>query len=414
MEPAFLDTFKGRLRLEGVLTTRTGLHIGAGGSGDPLATDSPVVRNAAGQPFIPGASVKGVIRSAAEGLLRDTTPREGANAKLWTCNHLAQDPCVDHRRVEALREGFKEKLKKEKVKDEEIEYRVQRATAGEIWKETCTVCRLFGSLAQASRVRFPDLPLHGGMPRMELRNGVGIDRDRELAASGVLYDFEAVPPGTAFELTVVLDNYSEAEVGLVLWLFDQLDQGNLALGGKTSRGLGQVRVDWRHIHETRLHGGNPFAELLSTRDLLDPSRDLLESSDDSEAADEPEAEMKLPTSGDAEVWKILAEILLELPKIDKTELGQRAGPLGIKKQDLNDKLDLGLAGRRAQTKAWDTVLGRFVESGLLVERGDGHALASDEPEETGDKKVVDERDPELQKVYDRFAGAMARLWQEAF
>ena len=113
--------------------------------------------------------------------------------------------------------------------------------ATDVWSRSCTICRLFGSLALASRVRFPDLPLRGGMPLLEIRNGVGIDRDRELAASGVLYDFEAVPPGTAFDLIVILDNYYDAEAGLILWLFDQLGQGHLALGGKTSRGLGPGR-----------------------------------------------------------------------------------------------------------------------------------------------------------------------------
>src|SRR3954466_1830553 len=51
MTAKLLDTFEGRLRLEGVLVTRTALHIGAGGSGDALGTDSPVVRTAAGTPY---------------------------------------------------------------------------------------------------------------------------------------------------------------------------------------------------------------------------------------------------------------------------------------------------------------------------------------------------------------------------
>jgi CRISPR-associated RAMP protein (TIGR02581 family) len=411
-EPALLDTFKGRLRLEGLLTTRTGLHIGAGGSGDPLATDSPVVRNAAGAPFIPGASLKGVIRSAAEGLLRDTQPRQDAKEKLWTCDFLIDDPCVHHEQVKKLREDLQERLK-DQVPEKKLGSEVQRATAREIWNESCTVCRLFGSLAMASRVRFPDLPLHGGVPMMEIRNGVGIDRDRELAASGVLYDFEAVPPGTEFELTVILDNYSEAEVGLVLWLFDQLDQGNLALGGKSSRGLGQVRVEWRHILETRLNGGNPFAKMLSTQDLLQPDRDLLQAETSPEKAEEPE--LKLPTSGDAEAWKKLASILQEMPVVDKTELGKRASEFNISKDNLNEKLALGLEGRRTR-KAWDTVLERFVECGFLVEKNGGYVLAAAEKAEKAEAPAQGprERDPRLQEVYDRYVGAMARLWEETF
>ncbi len=95
MSARLLDTFDQRLRMEGVLATRTGLHIGAGESGDPLATDSPVVRDASGAPFVPGSSLKGVVRSATESLLRGATNGHGGEG-LWTCDHIAGQPCVSH------------------------------------------------------------------------------------------------------------------------------------------------------------------------------------------------------------------------------------------------------------------------------------------------------------------------------
>ncbi len=116
------------------------------------------------------------------------------------------------------------------------------------------------------------------------------------------------------------------------------------------------------------------------------------------------------------MWKKLAETLQDLPEIDKTLLGQKASELGIKKEELNETLALGLTGKRALQKAWDTVLDRFVECGLLVEKNGTYRLAGEEePEEEGaaEEDAV-ERDPRLQEVYDRFVGAMARLWQEAF
>ncbi len=407
-KPAFLDTFTNRLRLEGRIVTRTGLHIGAGGSHDPLATDSPVVRNAAGMPYIPGSSLKGVVRSAAESLMRGA----GQAGALWTCEFLAGQPCLEHLRVEEIRDihrqNFGKQVQDKELREEDFELSVQRATTTDVWKESCTICRLFGSLALASRVRFPDLPLDGGRPMLEIRNGVGIERDRELAAAGVLYDFEAVPPETRFELTVILDNATDAEVGLVLYLFEQLDQGNLALGGKTSRGLGQVRVEWSSLRETRLDGDNPFAELLSSRDLL------------KSAESEPEGEPtqpsapKIPTSGDAAAWKVLAEILEEMPRVDKSELGQKAGERGLSKTELNDRLALGFEGRKAR-KVWDNVLDRFVEYGFLVLQGDDYLLASavpDPSEESGEEAAAGP-DPALQKIYDRFIQAMAELWEEA-
>lgn len=408
MKPLLFDTFHGRLRLEGLLTTRTGLHIGAGGSGELLGTDLPVVRNSAGQPFLPGSSLKGVIRSAAEALLRGApfAGASGSKRPLWTCELIGGDPCVTEARVKEIRE------EKSRAAAADDAGRTHREVAEVVWEESCTVCRLFGSLALASRVRFPDLPLAGELPVLELRNGVGIDRDRGLAADKVLYDFEAIPPETPFRLTVVVDNPSDEDVGLLLYLFNELDCGHIALGGKTSRGLGLVRVVWQRIVETTLQKGNPFAEMLSSRDLL--SRPAAEEPEEQPEETPAEAGPSLPATGDPQAWKALAELLEELPEIDKTLLGQRGAEHGLTKNNLNDKLGLGLDSSR---KAWDTALERLVETGFLVKREDRLYVASQivslsEPEEEETQEVT-ERPPELQAVIDHYVGALARLWEEA-
>lgn len=411
MKPLLFDTFHGRLRLEGLLTTRTGLHIGAGGSGDLLGTDLPVVRDGAGQPFLPGSSLKGVIRSAAEALLRGApfTGASGSKRPLWTCELIGGDPCVTEDRVKEIREE-----KNRTAAAEGTGRPVHREVAEVVWDESCTVCRLFGSLALASRVRFPDLPLAGELPVLELRNGVGIDRDRGLAADRVLYDFEAIPPETPFRLTVVVDNPSDEDVGLLLYLFNELDSGHLALGGKTSRGLGRVRVVWHRIVETSLQKDNPFAEMLSSRELL--SRPAAEAEEPEEQPEETPAETgpALPATGDPQAWKALADLLEELPEIDKTLLGQRGAEHGLTKSNLDDKLGLGLDSNR---KAWDTALERLVETGFLVEREGRLYVASQvvplsEPEEEENQEPT-ERPPELQAVIDHYVGALARLWEEA-
>lgn len=401
MTAILLDIFQGRLRLEGVLTTWTALHIGAGGSGDALETDSPVVRTAGGAPYIPGSSLKGVLRSAAEALFRGG-PFQKDRKRLWACDPIAgrDRVCVTHERSEEIRAAEKEQAKKANREPD------SRRVAEEIWEESCTVCQLFGSLALASRVRFADLPVRNEAPLLELRNGVGIDRDKELAAAGVLYDFEAVPPETQFELRVTIDNPTDEEVGLLLYLFQELDAGNLTLGGKTSRGLGRVRVRWETIEEIRLQHDNPFANLLSNRNLLAPAASAEEPAGDPFAG-------KIPTSGDPEAWKALAEILLALPRIDKGLLAEKAKEKTLVKENLNDKLGMGLSERRAR-KPWDEVLERFVASGLLAREGESYTLAGRKsPEAAAEAGGKPERDPALQKLIDHYVGAMARLWQEA-
>ncbi|HBL31950.1 MAG TPA: CRISPR-associated RAMP protein [Acidobacteria bacterium] len=406
MSALLFDTFTGRLRLEGLLTTRTALHIGAGGGGDPLATDLPVVRDGAGRPYIPGSSLKGVLRSAAEALFHgapfaDRSPRPSLSA----CRIMAGLPCVTHQRVEEVR---KEKdLENRTRKEAGVPLLdVGREVAETVWAESCSVCRLFGSLELASRVRFPDLPLAGDLPPLELRNGVGIDRDKGLAANGVLYDFEAVPPGIPFRLTVVLDNPDDADAGLLLYLFHELDQGNLALGGKSSRGLGLVQVQWESIVETRIREENPFAELLSRRDLLKPA----------EKTETPVAEAagpKLPATGDPAAWQTLADLILELKEADKSFLGQKASERGLTKANLNERLGLGLGERKAG-KPWDFIVERLAGCGFLVERHGKWipaVLAATEERKTeapsGRPALV------LQEVIDRFVGALGRRWEEA-
>ncbi len=404
-KPRLLDVFESRLRLEGTLTTRTGLHIGAGGSHDILATDAPVVRDAAGQPFIPGASLKGVIRSATEALIRG---REGGGLPggpdhLWACNFIAGDAhaCISKDRLRELRETNKED---------------SRVLAEAVWAESCPVCRLFGSSALASRIRFPDLPLASDLPPMELRNGVGIERDKQLAAQGVLYDFEAVPPGTAFRLTLILDNYEEFEAGLVLYLFQQLTEGNLALGGKTSRGLGLVRVQWQNGVETDLKQGNPFTELLDRREVVRPSG-TAQAEDGTGKGDDATAQ--LPATGDGGAWQQLAGILRELPQIEKTALGQAAAGKDLNKEALNQQLGLGLDLTQKKQKGlvWDRILDALVASGFLVLQEGQHYVAGREPQKSPSKKTKVQEpeaatDPAIQALENRLLEAMAKRWQE--
>jgi CRISPR/Cas system CSM-associated protein Csm3 (group 7 of RAMP superfamily) len=70
---------------------------------------------------------------------------------------------------------------------------------------------------------------------------VSIDRDKETVSNK--YDFEAVPAGTVFRLSVVAENLEDAERGLAWLGLRELKEGRLALGGFKGRGLGQVALD---------------------------------------------------------------------------------------------------------------------------------------------------------------------------
>lgn len=82
-------------------------------------------------------------------------------------------------------------------------------------------------------------------PAIEIRDGVGLDPAWGVARDRCKYDFEVLPKGTTFPLKFELlvdDTADEHElVGTLLAALEGL-QGTIALGARTSRGLGRCRA----------------------------------------------------------------------------------------------------------------------------------------------------------------------------
>lgn len=205
-----------RYRITARLEAVTGLRIGAGKQTDAAATDQPVLRDALGRPFLPGSSLKGVLRSGLESVLRAVD-----TADLNACDLFAA-PCVPH-----TRDGG----------------RTREPQVDEVLANSCSACLLFGSPAIAGRVLVRDAALvEQDFFRTELRDGVGIDRDLGTARTKIKYDTEVVPAGSLFELEIRADNVDPLRLALVLMAIDLLDRGDIRVGGMTTRGLGRVVV----------------------------------------------------------------------------------------------------------------------------------------------------------------------------
>lgn len=207
-----------RVRLTGTITTVTGLRVGAGKGGD--AMDLPILRDVDGLPFLPGASIKGVVRSTTEALIRGIGGP--SDSTLWSCDPFSEKSC-----------GFHKSGERENIRTD----------------THCTVCRLFGSHVVASHVRISDAMAveRGGAIPIELRDGVSIDRDLGTVHKGQKYDFQVVSPGTTFGLEVFADNVSDWQLGLLMTGFEQIAGGFSGLGGFTSRGLGRVDLKWSEV-----------------------------------------------------------------------------------------------------------------------------------------------------------------------
>ena len=224
------DRFQNRTLIQASLEMQTALAVGSRLSLEPTGTDMPVLKDANGLPFIPGSSIKGVVRFQAERILRAWNRPD-----LWACDPFGE-PCVP----ETNRDG-------RKGKDRFWEEAGKRDAvfAQKVFEASCTACRLFGSPWFAGRVAFKDVYLTNAeaLPVVtQIRDGVGIDRDLGAARTGVKYDFETVVPGACFGLEILAENLEDWEIGFLLTVLRLWEEGGIAIGGKTTRGPGWGRL----------------------------------------------------------------------------------------------------------------------------------------------------------------------------
>jgi len=234
-----------RVSLRASLVAQSALHVGRGSAGGGVeSSDLPVARDGRGRPYLPGSSLRGSLRSSLEALLRGV-----AGDRYRVCDPFCRDD-----KLPAL--SCSEKVRQARQDQQEITEELAHSLA---WEGSCEVCRLFGHSFFASRVRIADLPLTAqpGPADSYVRDGVGIDRDLRSVAKGVLYQFEAVPPGSAFSLRIELDNPEDYELGLLLTALDLIDDGFGSVGGKTARGLGWAEV--KDLEVTRRRTADFFA-----------------------------------------------------------------------------------------------------------------------------------------------------------
>ncbi len=215
------DTFKNRLEITGKLSTVTALRISAGRSTEPIGADLPVIKDALEQPFIPGASFKGALRSRLESFLRGID------------RNLAEDPA-----------DFTSQTRNQIIKKIKEDYQDDVVLTEELLKQTDLISRLFGSPWIASKFQVRDLTVvrDTWFGQYQERDGVAIDRDTETAAEKKLYDFQVVPSGTSFDLKIVVENAERWELGLLMIGLHQFESEQIPLGGGRSRGLGVVSL----------------------------------------------------------------------------------------------------------------------------------------------------------------------------
>jgi CRISPR-associated protein Csm3 len=238
-----------RIRID----TVTPLLIRAGDSGlDPTAADLTSVRTRHARHgktvYIPGSSLKGVLRAAAEASVRGRTFPDGQDGVTGACNPLDNTASCGGRAK-------------------------KNDPSTEIHRRHCLACRTFGSLAMKGRTSprdlFPWDELASGRNgpegdnqrsanRLELRHGVAIDRIAGSVSQGP-FDQEMVPAGVSFWGEIALENYQSWQLGLLAQAFGELNDGFAQLGSTKSRGLGVAKLEVESILHEQVtgHGDKP-------------------------------------------------------------------------------------------------------------------------------------------------------------
>ncbi|RMG02439.1 MAG: hypothetical protein D6741_03740, partial [Planctomycetota bacterium] len=185
------------------------MHVG--GFGEDVETDLPLARDGTGRYYIPGTSIAGALRQWCLRAFGPETVRD-----VW---------------------GFQGR----------------------------------GNSGHASLVELDDMTLADEVdPFVEIRDGVGIDRQWGVAAEHIKFDRAVLPRGTSlrFCMTVLVPSPDLRNMALAMLgnLRDALAAGRIRLGAAKSRGLGKIVLENARIVEQRLDSREGILQSLDSPD----------------------------------------------------------------------------------------------------------------------------------------------------
>jgi CRISPR/Cas system CSM-associated protein Csm3 (group 7 of RAMP superfamily) len=186
----------------------------------------------AAQPVLPGAGLRGVLRSHAERIARTLATLSAGDESEFLPKCSACDPLA--RRSEQEPEPALESC------DSLLKGQVQ------VGKETsadqlCLACRLFGSARRGSRLIVEDARFVGDRPVLKMLDFLAIDRFTGGGADGLKFDALALWKPT-FRVRLHLDNPEPWELGWLALVLRDLREGWLNVGYGAAKGFGRVHI----------------------------------------------------------------------------------------------------------------------------------------------------------------------------
>lgn len=211
----------------------------------------PLMDREGGPPVLPASSLKGVLRSTAERILRTVEPG-GRNPDLPP---FADSPFVHS--IEQLREltgapGGKDdkdewlrllrRLPRRELADSELaDFYDWREPPANLYAWLSPASQLFGCTLHAGLVTLEDA--YAPAPTTQRRSHVAIDRFTGGAGRGLLFVEELAPAERPLTTTLTLTNFALWQIALIGLALREISAGYVGVGGGTRKGQGQVKID---------------------------------------------------------------------------------------------------------------------------------------------------------------------------
>ncbi|NJN66271.1 MAG: hypothetical protein HC884_05950 [Chloroflexaceae bacterium] len=196
------------------------------------------------RPILPASSLKGVLRSTAERILRSMHPERDP-----TLCPLADEPFVhrEGKRKNAYATWLQAQSRSHIADSELVEWNNHRKhypddalDSTQVYRLLSPASQLFGCTLHRGLVTLEDA--HATESTTWRRSHVAIDRLTGGVGQGPFTD-DQVPEQTVLESTLTIHNFALWQIGLLALVFQEISLGYVPVGGGTRKGQGQMQVE---------------------------------------------------------------------------------------------------------------------------------------------------------------------------
>jgi len=204
------------------------------------------LKNPTGQIVLPASSLKGVLRSTAERILRtvdtNTDPKRIplADAPFVHASDMSREQYQEWLQAHQRADIADSEMMEWHAVQEPPSYTAPQLEPGAIYTLLSAASQLFGCTLHAGLVMLDDTTVPAR--RLSPRTHVAIDRFTGGAAQGALFTEELVPPTLPLTTTLTITNFALWQIGLLALVFQEINRGYVGMGAGTRKGQGQMKI----------------------------------------------------------------------------------------------------------------------------------------------------------------------------